>query len=475
MAELPPQGRPPSPAEPANPSPDPGPRPTPPTRSRLRLPLILAALAGTAATVAVLSLDRLAARTYGRLQPGLERDLGEALGQPVALGPYRGLTWLGLRLGPSQVQALPSHPSSVALGGIGLSLDPLASLRRRLPVLQVNLQGVEANLRPNEEGSYWRLPDPDPEAEPPRLVARVRLPQPARVVLERGTREGELALQGTVVIEPHRARASALLRLRPLAPGAAAPGALQLRGGGNWRSNQWQAQLSSRDLGLQWPADLLGLDGELNGRVDGELQLAWRDGEPDCQGDLLLRQLSWRPQPDQPSLSLERPLLRCQGRDLSLPSSTWRWAERSGQVGLRARWRPGQLLLENLQLTSGRSWLWAGGVLSPNPELRGDWQLDPADLPLPEGLDPDLVGSQLRGSLQLAGSWSEPLLSTRVSQASNALLGSWQAQLRWRDQRLLLDRFTSDYLRGQGSLPLTLAGGEGLRAGLLDLRLQVQR
>ncbi|MFO8238525.1 MAG: translocation/assembly module TamB domain-containing protein, partial [Prochlorococcaceae cyanobacterium] len=268
---------------------------------------------------------------------------------------------------------------------------------------------------------------------------------------------------------------SALLRLAPLGPDGAAAGTLQLRGGGNWRSNHWQAQLSSRNLDLTWPADLLALGGELDGRVDGELQLAWRDGEPDCQGDLLLRQLSWRPQPDQPSLSLERPLLRCQGRDLSLPSSTWRWAERSGQVGLRARWQPGALLLEQVQLSSGRSWLWARGALTPNPVLAGEWQLDPADLPLPEGLDPDLVGSQLRGSLELAGSWSEPLLSTRVSQASNTLLGPWQAQLRWRDQRLLLDRFASEHLRGQGSLPITLAGGEGLRTGLLDLRLQLQR
>lgn len=469
MAELPPQGPPPPLPEPESPSP--GAR----SRARWPLPLILVALAGTAATGLVLSLDRLAARTYGRLQSGLERDLGQALGQPVSLGPYRGLSWLGLRLGPSEVQSLPSHPSTVGIAAIGVSLDPLASLRRRLPVLEVNLQGVEANLRPNAEGSYWRLPDPDPKAEPARLVARVRQAQPALVVLERDGREAQLALQGTVMVEPHRSRASALLRLRPLGPGPAAAGSVQVRGGGNWRRNQWQAQIGSRDLDLRWPADLLGLGGELEGRADGQLQLAWGDGEPTCQGDLQVRQLSWRAQPGEPALSLERPLLRCQGRELTLASSRWRWAERSGQVGLRALWQPAGVLLEQLQLSSGRSWLWARGALTPNPVLEGDWQLDPADLPLPEGLDPDLVGSQLRGSLQLGGSWSEPLLSTRVSQASNALVGPWQAQLRWRDQRLLLDRFASEHLSGRGSLPLTLAGGEGLRTGLLDLRLQLQR
>ncbi|MEX1317217.1 MAG: translocation/assembly module TamB domain-containing protein [Synechococcaceae cyanobacterium] len=470
MAELPPKGRPPSPPESDRSSPSAG----RPVLSRARTPLILAALAGTAATVTVLALDRLAAATYQRLQPAVERQLSATLGQPLELGPYRGLVWFGLRVGPSRVRSLPSHPSSVELSGIGLSLDPIASLRRRLPVLEVNLRGVEATLRPNDEGSYWRLPDPDPEAEPARLVARLRLPQPARVRLRRGNVESELALKGSVVIEPHRAEASALLQLRPQVTGPAPAGVLQLRGGGNWRANQWQALLTSRGLGLQWPAALLGVGGELDGRLDGQLRLAWRDGEPDCQGDLRLRRLSWRSQPDQPALSFERPLLRCSGRGVNLASSVWRWGERSGRLGLQARWQPGELLLEKLELTTGRSWLWARGALTPDPVLSGDWQLDPGDLPLPAGATPELVGSQLRGSLRLAGSWSQPQLSTSVSQASNALLGPWQAQVRWLDERLLLDRFASEHLSGQGSLPLTLAGDEGLRTGLLDLRLQLR-
>ncbi len=481
MAELPPQGPPPSRPDPSSPDPSPAePDPIVPGRFRGllaggRTPLILAAIAGAGVSVALLSLNSLAAATYQRLQPRVERQLSTTLGQPLELGPYRGLGWRGLRLGPSRVQALPSNPSSVDVAGIGLSLDPIASLRRRLPVLEVSLDGLAANLRPNAEGSYWRLPEPDPTAEPARLAVRLRLRQPARLRIHRPDDEIDLSLRGSLVIEPQQAQASGLLQVRPAAPDLARAGSLQLRGGGNWRNQTWQGQVTSRGIDLDWPAALLGVGGELEGRVDGQLQLAWRDGEPDCRGDLRLRQVSWRAQPDQATIRLDQPRFSCQGTSVTLADSAWSRGERRGRLGLQGRWRPAGLLLENLQLSSGGSWLWAQGVLSPEPALAGEWQLDPADLPLSGDVSPDLVGSQLRGSLQLAGSWSKPQLSSRVSQASNPLLGPWQATLRWRDQRLLLDQLASDHLSGRGSLPLALAAGQGLRSGSLDLRLRLDR
>ncbi|MEO1001550.1 MAG: translocation/assembly module TamB domain-containing protein [Cyanobacteria bacterium J06638_7] len=433
------------------------------------------ALAGGSATALVFSLNRLAAEAYRRLQPGVERQLSSSLGQPVELGVFRGLGWQGLRLGASRVRSLPSHPSGVELAGIGLRLDPIASLRRRLPVLEVNLEGVEANLRPNAQGSYWRLPAADPSAEPPGLVARVRLPQPALVRIERAGVHSQLTLRGSVVIEPQRNQASGLLQLRPGDSALSNAGSLQLRGGGNWRANRWQGRLSSRGVALKWPAALVAAGGVVDGRVDGQLQLAWEAGKPRCQGELRMGPVSWRAQASQPALLLDRPRLRCQGTTVTLAQSGWSWGERSGQFGLQARWQPDKLLLEQLELSSGRSWLWARGALTPDPVLSGDWQLAPADLPLPPGVGPELVGSQLRGSLRLAGSWSRPQLSTRVSQASNPLLGPWQASLRWRDQRLLLDQLASAHLSGRGSLPLSLVAGQGLRSGALDLSLRLDR
>ncbi|MGB5136489.1 MAG: hypothetical protein WBN89_15095, partial [Prochlorococcaceae cyanobacterium] len=435
--------------------------------------LVAAALAGGAAAASLVSLDRLAAGLYERQRPRLEAQLSAVLGHPVELGAYRGLGWSGLQLGPSRVLPLPSHPSGVQLAGIGLSLDPLASLRRRLPVLEVNLEGVEADLRPNAEGRYWRLLSLDPDLEPPRLAVRLRLRQPARLRI--APADTDLALRGSAMLEPHRREASALLQLRPGAAGRAGAGELQLRGGGNWRSGRWQGRLLSRSVDLRWPAELLGLGGELDGRIDGELRLSWRDGDPDCQGELRLRQLSWRSRTGQPALTLDRPRLTCDGTAVSLARSGWRWNRQRGEMGLRARWQPDAVVLETLELASRESWLRASGRITPTPSLSGSWLLQPGDIPLDETVSPDLLGSALTGSLRLGGTWSRPELLTQLRQAGNPLLGPWDAQLRWRDQRLLLDRLASEHLSAQGALPLALTAQQGLRSGPLDLRLQLYR
>ncbi|MCP9928072.1 translocation/assembly module TamB domain-containing protein [Cyanobium sp. CH-040] len=479
MAELPPLG--PPPATPEPPAGDPAPQAHPPGRPpagrfsgrAVRTALIAASLAGAGAAASLVSLDRLVAGLYERQRPRLEAQLGSVLGHPLELGPYRGLGWSGLQLGPSRLTPLPSDPSGVRMAGIGLRLDPLASLRRRLPVLEVTLTGVDADLRPNADGSYWRLPSLDPDLEPPRLAVRLRLGQPARLRI--APLDGDLALRGSVMLEPHRREASALLQLRPGAAGRAGAGELQLRGGGNWRSGRWQGRLLSRSLDVGWPAQLLGLGGELDGRLDGELRLSWRQGEPDCQGELRLRQLGWRPRAGEQPLILERPRLACDGTAVTLARSGWRWDRQRGELGLRARWRPDAVALETLELSSRDSWLRASGRVSPDPALSGTWRLQPADIPVNRPISPELAGSALTGSFRLGGSWRRPELLTQLRQAGNPLLGPWDAQLRWRDQRLLLDRLASAHLSAQGSLPLALTAPQGLRSGPLDLRLQLTR
>jgi translocation and assembly module TamB len=99
--------------------------------------------------------DQALRRLYQHWQPRLEQTLGRVLGHPLALGPYQGLAWDGLRLGPSRIGAGPTDASSVAVRSVAVSLDPLASLRLRLPVLHVTLAGVRADLRRNRQGQYW--------------------------------------------------------------------------------------------------------------------------------------------------------------------------------------------------------------------------------------------------------------------------------------------------------------------------------
>jgi translocation and assembly module TamB len=439
-------------------------------RLRILIPLLLVGGCTAVAVAGMLTFDRVARRVYTRLQPELERQLSAVFGHQLELGPYQGLGWSGLRLGPTRLLPDPKDPSSVQMAGLGVSLDPLSSLRRRLPVVQLSLSGVAVDLRPNDGGGYWRLGPVDPDQVAPRVDVRWRLLQPATVRLE----PGGLAFQAlsTGSIQPHRQLLSGQLQLG-LAGDAALP--LLLRGGGNWSEGRWRGELISRNLDLNPWVAALRPSGQLRGRLDGRLRLAWDDSGPDCQGELLGRQLSWAGS-NQPAM-LQMPLLplQCQGTQVRLPLSTWRWGDRSGQIALLTTWSPAQWEVQALELRSGEAWLRGRGRVGRTLAFTGDWQLQPTDLPLAPGTPTDLLGSVIQGDLKLAGDWQRPRLSGRLSQASNPLLDSWSAQLRWQDQQLLLDQLSSPYLSGRGRLPLALGGPGGLRVGALEVEARLQQ
>jgi translocation and assembly module TamB len=403
-----------------------------------------------AVVVGVRSLDALVARTYARVRPDLERQLGAVLGHTLQLGAYRGIGWSGLQLGPTRVLPHPSDPSSVRIEALGVSLDPLSSLRLWLPVLQLSLEGVEVDLRPNDEGRYWRLGRPDPSQPSPRLDLRWRLLAPATVRL--APTDLELAVLSSGSLQPHRQQLSGQLQLG-LAAAAARPLPLQLRGGGNWGEGRWQAQVRSRGLGLEPFGRGLAAPGQLMGQLDGRVQLAWSGDQPDCQGDLQVRQLSWRGGAQQPALQVPSLRLRCAGAELELPRTAWRWGERSGQVALRSAWRNQEFVVQALDLSTGGSWLRGRGRLGPQLALTGEWQLQPTDLPLAPGTPTDLLGGAIAGDLRLEGPWSQPRFSSSLGQAQNPLLDSWRAQLRWQDQTLVLDQLSSRFLASRGRLP----------------------
>ncbi len=175
MAELPPPGPPDLEAAVSRP-----PDPPPPGRPWLRVAL-LASGSAAAALLLLAGLQRGAAAIYGRLKPDLERQLGTVLGHPLQLGAFQGLGWSGLELGPSRLLPLPADPSSLRIARIGLSLDPISTLRRGLPVLRVSLDGVRLDLRRNPRGGYWQLGRLRPGQPQPRLDLRLRLLQPAVV------------------------------------------------------------------------------------------------------------------------------------------------------------------------------------------------------------------------------------------------------------------------------------------------------
>jgi len=65
------------------------------------------------ASVGWFAADRLVGRLYSERRPWLEQLVSGVMGQPLELGPYRGLRPLGLAAGRSRFVPVPQNPSSV--------------------------------------------------------------------------------------------------------------------------------------------------------------------------------------------------------------------------------------------------------------------------------------------------------------------------------------------------------------------------
>lgn len=468
MAELPEQNPGPVPASPSL-----APPPSPQGQGSFRL---LAAFTGGCGALLLLVWggDQALRKLYEHWRPRLEQPLSQLAGHPVELGGYQGLGWGGLRIGPSRIAPGRLDGSSVLVRSVLVSVDPLASLRQRLPVVHVGLAGVRAELRRNSQGQYWVPGRLAKGSEPPRLDLRLRLVDPALLNLQpSGT---SLRLTGRGAVRPHRREVELAAWLR--ADGAGDSLAMELQG--NWQSQRWDGTLRAKALQLAPLQRLLSLPGQLAGRADGTFALAWRDRQPFCRGGAQLRQLRWRPATGLSRLELPSSQLRCSGQALELDRSAWRWGAPGskglqGTLRLEGLWQRNQLQLRQFELARGRSWLRLKGSLARRFDLTGQWQLRPGDLPLQAGTPAWVLNQQVGGSVTARGSWRLPQLQARFGQPSNPLLGRWDAVLDWRDKRLVLQRFSSAHLSARGVLPLGLRAGEGLVPGQLDLNLELQR
>jgi translocation and assembly module TamB len=468
MAELPEQNPGPVPAS-SSLAPPPWPRGSGGVR-------LLAALTGGCGTLFLLAWggDQALRKLYQHWRPRLEQPLSQLSGHPVELGEYQGLGWGGLRIGPSRISPGRLDGSTVLVRSVSVSLDPLASLRQRLPVLHVGLAGVRAELRRNSQGQYWVPGRLDPGTKPPRLDLRLRLVDPAMLTLLPSG--ASLRLTGRGAVRPHRSE----LELAAWLGSEAAAGELAMELQGNWQSQRWGGTLRAKGLQLAPLQRLLGVPGLLAGKADGTFALAWRDRQPFCKGGAQLRQLRWRPATGVTRLELPFSQLRCSGQALELDRSAWRWGAPGGKglqgtLRFEGLWQRNQLLVRQFELARGSSWLRLKGSLARSFELTGQWQLRPGDLPLQAGTPEWVLNQQVGGSVLARGPWSLPQLQARFGQPSNPLLGPWDAVLDWRDKRLVLQRFSSAHLSARGVLPLGLQAGEGLVPGQLDLSLELQR
>ena len=435
------------------------------------------------------ALDRTLHRVYAHWKPVLDRQVSRVMGHPFDLGPYQGLGWGGLRVGATRLAPGRWDGSSLTATGAAVSLDPLASLRQGFPVVQISLEGVRADLKPNRQGQWWVLGTGVGQGPPPRLELRFRLRQRAQVFLSKSPTP--LGLDGRLAIQVHRRALQLQTRLTP--PGAPGPagsaGSLALNASGRWDRRDWRGELRLDHLALAAVQQAVGgtlqaNPGQWGGRADGRLDWSWQAGRPSCQGGVRLNSVGWRPSPQGQSLVVSQLMARCRGQQVSIQPTPWQWQWQSqklkGDASLRAHWQGGksqggQLRVDQIQLRLGSSWLRLAGRLGPQLDWQGRWQVNPRDLRPDQPLPPWLTRDALAGTLRLSGTAAKPVLVVQAAQRSNPIVGPWQASLRWQDQVLELQGLQSPQLQAKGSLPLALLPGRGLVPGELDLQASLER
>ena len=461
----------------------------------LRFTGLSVAVVGTGLWVGQAALDASLRQGYRLWKPILERQVSRVMGHPFHLGPYQGLGWGGVRLGPTRLDPGPLDRSWVSATGGAVSLDPIASLRQGVPVLQISLEGVRSRLQPNRQGQWWVMGELPPGAVPPRLDLRFRLRQPAQLTLARARQS--VLVRGRFAVQPHRHRLQLQVGVSPHPPvlasqggwGRADSGSLAFALDGNWQQRLWQARLRLARLSMAALGPSLGLQSApgLSGQLDGDLVGRWQAGTPSCQGSLRLTAGQWpfpvtgkpnamaKPQAKPQTLQLPRLDARCQAQALRVTPAPWRLGRFQGQVAAKAHWHQGGFRVDQLRLQSGSSWLQAQGTIGRRLDWRGQWQAQLKDWLGPTAVPPWLSQSPIAGSVRLAGTAAQPQLSLQAEQRRNPVLGPWRSDLQWRQDLLQLDRFSSSVVQASGSLPLAIAGRQAWRPGELDLQVALAR
>ena len=291
-----------------------------------------------------LAMDQALDRVYRGLRPDLEKSYGLALGRPLKLGPYRGLRWSGLHVGPSEILPNGVDLTRLAADGLIVSLDPWASLRQRRWVIHLHVQTLQADWRRNAQGSLWTVPPRQGEGSMPVELwlhtgnpAQFRLwwqpadvdgsPAPDLV----GAFVGKVALghlQHDVVIEG---------RLDLASEG----GALSLRSRGVPLSQSWVAHGVAREIQLDGLGPLLLADtpGEgLSGQVDGAMTVRnWNSQDGTCHGSVVFNNLQLPlegidPTGELGALRFDPLSLRCEGHHLQLLPGDFNVGALTGQV-----------------------------------------------------------------------------------------------------------------------------------------------
>ncbi len=488
-----------------------------------------------AAAAVWLTADRLLEQAVNGLRPSLEQQLSVPLGHPIEIGPYRGLGFDGIGIGPIKIRPGTKDASSLRVQKLSLGIDPLSSIRHLRLVVVARLKGANVNLRRNQQGQFW-VPGPRSDGEfLHRVDLRVRLIDPAKIRVEPANLQ--LSLAGAARLRLNEKWADGVFQV-----GLPDRGSVKLKGLAHWDRPEFRLTTRLKRIRLDNLQGLLPMAQpiQLRGQVGGDLRFEWNRGQTSCGGGLSVVGFKVSGQPLQHLLESRQLRLHCDDDRLTIPRSQWRYgpyrASLGGRFHLNQRFDLSATLKE-LNQDNQLAMRLDGDWSQPRFKLSGQWSFPEAKvLDQPVAIDlqvrgdgrrpkawkarletlalvapgvsvkaqgalyplldiktkqlqlvgkawkglpliPELLGTKapLNGELRLSGPSLTPRLQLALDQNSNPLLERWSLQAEWSsDQGLLsLNRFSSPQLHADAVLPLQLGKG-GLQVGALQSNVRLR-
>ncbi|MXZ82978.1 MAG: hypothetical protein F4Z10_04695 [Synechococcus sp. SB0666_bin_14] len=311
---------------------------------RLQRPIQATLVVVVALLLGWLATDQALGRVYRGLRPHLEEDYGRVLGRPLKLGPYRGLRWGGLHVGPSEILPNGVDLTRLAADGLILSLDPWASLQQRRWVIHLHVQALEADWRRNAQGSLWTPPTRQGESSMPvELWLHTRDPAQFRLWWQPVDADAPISpdLVGFFVGQVAFGHLRHDMVIKGRLDLASEGGALSLRSHGVPLDKSWSAQGVAHGIQLDGLSPLLLADtpgAGLSGQVDGAVTVRnWNAQDGTCRGAVVFNNLQLPLQGMDPTGELGTlhadPLsLSCDGGRLRLLPGTFNVGDVTGQV-----------------------------------------------------------------------------------------------------------------------------------------------
>lgn len=360
-------------------------------------------LTAVVASVAWMTADRLIAGTVNRLRPALEKQLAGPLGHPIEIGPYRGWGLDGITIGPIKILPGQKDASTLRVRKLTLGIDPLSSLRLWRPVVVARVRGASVNLFRNKQGQFW-VPGPRPKGEfPYRVDLRVRLIDPANIRVEPA--DLQLSLAGATRFRLDEKWADGAFQLR-----FPDRGSVQLKGRAHWNRPEFLMKARLKRVQLDRLQGLLPMAKplQLRGQVGGDLTFDWNRGQIGCGGGLSVVGFKLSGQPLQQVLQSRLFKFHCDGDQLFVPRSQWRYGPYQASLGGRLQLNRSLDFSANIReqgvdhrLAVSLKGAWA----QPRFELAGQWGLPEANL-----LDqPIVIDLQVQGDRRGPKGWMATL------------------------------------------------------------------